>query len=279
MVFAAAYWVKHFGIDGFRVDAAWAVRERAPEFWARWRAELKRIDARLLLLAEGSAQEGFYARHGFDAAYDWTSQVGEWSWRDALQGAAENIDVPRLRAALAQEQSHSSERPLRFHFLNNNDTGARFMTRHGLANTRVAAALLLTLPGIPLIYNGDEVGAEFEPYDEGPPIDWRDRYGLTDYYTRLIALRRTWAALRSAELTLLDTNRNASVLAYLRSTPDSQERLLVVLNFSDQALEAQLEPFTSVSNAEALDLIGNRRISIRESGIQLDANSAYVLRL
>ena len=44
MVEAFAYWVREFGIDGFRADAAWGVRERAPEFWPRLRDELKRID-------------------------------------------------------------------------------------------------------------------------------------------------------------------------------------------------------------------------------------------
>jgi cyclomaltodextrinase / maltogenic alpha-amylase / neopullulanase len=279
MIAAAAHWVRAFDIDGFRVDASWAVRERAPEFWPRWRAELKRINPRLLLLAEGTAQERFYARHGFDAAYDWTSQVGEWSWRDALQSEARDIDVPRLHAALAQEQSPSSERPITFHFLNNNDTGARFITRHGLANTRVAAAMLLTLPGIPLIYNGDEVGAEFEPYDEGPPIVWEDRYGLTDYYAKLIALRRESAALRSPELTLVNTDRDASVIAYLRSIPAAEDRLLVILNFSSEPVETKFELPIRASNMEAIDLLSNERVSLHESIIRLDAHRAYILRL
>jgi hypothetical protein len=30
-------------VDGYRCDAAWGVQERAPGFWAQWRAELQRI--------------------------------------------------------------------------------------------------------------------------------------------------------------------------------------------------------------------------------------------
>ena len=85
-------------------------------------------------------------------------------------------------------------------FLNNNDTGQRFVTRYGIARTRLAAAMLLTVPGLPLIYNGDEVGAEFEPYDEGPPITWTDTHGLRGHYARLVALRREHPALRSQRL-------------------------------------------------------------------------------
>ncbi|HEX7061365.1 MAG TPA: alpha-amylase family glycosyl hydrolase, partial [Woeseiaceae bacterium] len=41
VIAAFAHWVRAYGVDGFRVDASWAVRRRAPEFWPRWRAELK----------------------------------------------------------------------------------------------------------------------------------------------------------------------------------------------------------------------------------------------
>jgi hypothetical protein len=76
MIEAFAYWVRECGIDGFRVDAAWGVRERAPEFWPRLRDELKRIDPDLLLLAEASARDHYYDIVGLDAAYDWTSRLG-----------------------------------------------------------------------------------------------------------------------------------------------------------------------------------------------------------
>lgn len=85
MIEAFAHWVREFGVDGFRVDVSWGVRERAPEFWPRWREELKRIDPDLLLIAEAAARDGYYFSHGFDAAYDWTEQLGQWAWRLALR--------------------------------------------------------------------------------------------------------------------------------------------------------------------------------------------------
>jgi glycosidase len=54
---ACAYWIRAFDVDGFRVDAAWGPRQRASEFWPRWREELKRIKPDLLLLAEASARD------------------------------------------------------------------------------------------------------------------------------------------------------------------------------------------------------------------------------
>ena len=125
-------------------------------------------------------------------------------------------------------------------FLNNNDTGQRFVTRYGIARTRLAAAMLLTVPGLPLIYNGDEVGAEFEPYDEGPPITWTDTHGLHGHYARLVALRREHPALRSQRLEMLETSHPDTVLAYLRPGDAREDDIVVLLNYGPAACSRSL---------------------------------------
>lgn len=91
-----------------------------------------------------------------------------------------------------------------FRFLDNNDTGLRFIERYGAQRARLAAVLLLTLPGLPMIYTGQEVGARFEPYDEGPVLAWDDPHGLQEWYRRLVGLRTALASLRGRELELLE---------------------------------------------------------------------------
>lgn len=100
----------------------------------------------------------------------------------------------RLRRRPAAVRARAAEGGTRF--LNNNDTGERFVTRHGVATTRVATVLLHALPGIALLYTGDEVGAEFQPYEEGPPVSWDDPHGLRPLHRRLAALREELPALR-----------------------------------------------------------------------------------
>lgn len=232
VIAAFAHWVRAYGVDGFRVDASWAIRRRAPEFWPRWREELKRIDPDLLLLAEASARDPYYVDDGFDAAYDWTANLGEWAWNEAFD--TPEPDLAALRSALTNGGTGYPPDTLILRFLNNNDTGTRFITRHGAGQARVAAALLFTVPGLPLVYNGDEVGAEFEPYDEGPPIEWRDAHGLLPLYTRLAELRRTVPALAGRALKLVATDQDADVLAYVRPGAAPGQSLLVVLNFSPE---------------------------------------------
>jgi glycosidase len=232
---AFAYWVRTFDVDGFRADAAWGPRERAPDFWPAVRAELAKLKPDLLLIAEASARDPYYAHSGFDAAYDWTAQLGEWAWHAAFEDSAHT--APRLRAAIERSQA-SPGRVLRF--LNNNDTGARFIARYGVARTKLAAALLLTLPGVPVIYTGDEIGARYLPYDEGPPLVWDDPHDLRSWYRYLIGLRRAHAALHGRDIRFLGTG-TPNVLAYLRPGPRPDEDVFVALNFGASPARFGLE--------------------------------------
>jgi glycosidase len=102
---------------------------------------------------------------------------------------------------------------------------------------QLAATLLFTIPGIPLIYNGDEIAASFLPYDEGPPLQWNDRDSLVQHYRQLAQLRTKNSALTSGELHSLKSDHDAQLLAFTRS--DSAQRILVLLNFSERELEAR----------------------------------------
>ena len=240
IIAACDYWVRTYHIDGFRMDAAWAVRERAPEFWPLLRRELRRIDPQIVLLAEASARDPYYRTHGFDAAYDWTSKLGEWAWQRAYAGGAASPNLQELRAALTEGADGTV-----MHFLDNNDTGARFISRHGIDQTRTAAALLFTVPGLPLVYEGDEVGAAFEPYGAGPPIVWRDAYGLERLYTQLAHLRRENTVLRSGELQLLSSDHDDTLLAYARRIGGRADVAIVAINFGATPITTHLEPIRS----------------------------------
>jgi cyclomaltodextrinase len=238
-----AHWIRDFGFDGFRLDAAWAPRERAPEFWPQVRRELRRIDPQVALFAEASGRDPYYSERHFEAVYDWTGKLGEWAWNEVFAAAGATPDLARLRAALSATTDCAEREPLVVRFLDNNDTGARFGTRYGLGQNRAAAALLFTVAGLPVIYAGDEVGASYEPYG-GLPIVWPNNTDLQSLYMRLIALRLGDPALRSGCLNLLSTDRDDSVIAFARrAAGTSGPRSVVAINFSSSETAVRLPGF------------------------------------
>jgi cyclomaltodextrinase len=279
MLDAFSYWVREFDVDGFRVDVAWGIKQRKPDFWPMWRREMKRIKPDLLLLAEAGSRDPYYVANGFDAAYDWTDELGHWAWEDVF--TEQTGIAARLRNALTDGGAGYPPDSLVFRFLNNNDTGSRFITTHGVDVYRVALATLLTLPGLPCLFTGDEVGAEFLPYEDKGPIDWSDPYGLREYVRHLIALRTENPSLYSREWELLET-KSVDLLAYLRHGGSSDSPILVLVNYSATAVEAELSPVEGfAAGPKMTDLLINELIPTtgpHALKIPMPAWSARILR-
>jgi glycosidase len=282
MIEAFSYWVREFDVDGFRVDACWGVQQRRPDFWPEWRRALKRIKPDILLLAEASARDPYNFDNGFDAAYDWTENLGNWAWARFWGDQAPQTDtlqmIKLLRDALTNESVGYHPDALIFRFLNNNDTRTRFITTHGEDMTRVATALLLTLPGIPCIYTADEIGQWFLPYSDGAPLSWRERYpGLRDYHKRLISLRKEIASLHSRLWQMVDVEQADRL--WVTSIPGRDEQpLLVLLNFRGQAaVFASLGSDRSQSQV-LYDHLSNEAIRSMVQSKQLSPMSARIRR-
>lgn len=283
VVEAFSYWVRDVGIDGFRVDAAWGVKRRRPGFWRTWRRELKRVDPDLLLIAEAPAVDPYYFSNGFDVAYDWTHHPGQWAWTSAF-------DFPEETGALLEARIDNDPRgyardAVVMRFLNNNDTGARFVDRYGPETTRVAATLQFTLPGMPAMFAGDEIGASYEPYSNLTPVAWRDRFGLRPLYRRLIRLKARVPALRSGDVDVLDAEPG-SALAYVRPRAGGSGPVLVVLNFGSKARvdvsrSGALDAALSRSGGRMRDLVTGARVRLDAGraalSLRMDAQSSLVL--
>lgn len=104
---------------------------------------------------------------------------------------------------------------------------------------KLAAVLLFTAVGVPLVWMGNEFG-EYNPEEE-IQIDWsllenEDNQGLFDYYRGLISLRKENHALRSDNIDFFYEDKESKVLAYTRWN-DEGSRLVVIINFSDNFLQ------------------------------------------
>jgi cyclomaltodextrinase len=122
---------------------------------------------------------------------------------------------------------------------------ARAVARYGINGSLAASALMFTLDGVPLIYNGMEVGDATESgggalFDR-LPVYWspRDRPPLREIYHGLIQLRKQYAALRSSRVDWLANSDESRLLSFLRA--DEKDELLVLINFSNQSLAGKVE--------------------------------------
>jgi len=140
------YWIREFDLDGFRCDVA----EDVPtDFWANARAELDKIKPDIFMLAEGHKPD--LEVQAFELDYSWPLHN---ALTDALQGRGRASD---LRAAWEEEIRRWPRGALHMRFSDNHDE-RRAIGRFGEPAALAASALMFTLDGVPLIYNGMEVG-------------------------------------------------------------------------------------------------------------------------
>jgi cyclomaltodextrinase / maltogenic alpha-amylase / neopullulanase len=228
MIAMLARWLRDFDLDGFRCDVAGLV---PTDFWEAARRELQKIKPDLLLLAEWS-EPGLMVE-AFDVDYAWPFHR---SLNEVLFGAA---PASALRAAWEDEQRLFPRGSLHLRFSDNHDE-RRAVARFGEQAALAASTLVLSLDGVPLVYNGMEAGDTAE--SGGPalvervPILWaiaERRPEFRHFYTQMIALRRAHEALRQGETQWLSNSDEARVLTFLRR--DAHEEFLVAINLSSPA--------------------------------------------
>jgi hypothetical protein len=94
---------------------------------------------------------------------------------------------------------------------------------------------------MPLLYTGQEVGAEYDPYSLAEPVATDDPHSLRPVYDRLISLRRELPALGGRHIRLVGEGPD-STLAYLRPAHAGGSAALVAVNFSRRAQSIPIDP-------------------------------------
>lgn len=224
---AMVYWVKEFDIDGYRCDVAGMVPD---SFWNGVIPKLKAVKPEVFMLAEWESVNVHKA--GFHATYDWNLYH-----RMVLQHEM-NLPVDTLWQAIEWREKDYPQGAESLKFIENHDQERAYSVFGD--DYKPYAALIFTLPGIPLIYNGQEIGAVDKPsLFEREPIKWAVVDCETnEYYRKLLKLRNDNEVLRKGDLKRIETN-SPMALAFTRTT--NQETILVVINFSDKPEKVKLQ--------------------------------------
>ena len=207
MIDALTFWLREAGIDGFRCDVA----GRVPvDFWNEARPALDAAAGRpVFMLAEATEPE--LVEHAFDMDYNWpmkdlfshiANTAGQYSFGD------KKPDYPERHAAdidsLLQQQA--STYPVDSYMMNmisnhdlNSWEGTEFERLGKFAPA--FAVLSYTLPGMPLIYTGQEVGLDraLEFFVKDTPPAWEPRNDYFAFYQKLNALKHSRRELAAGE--------------------------------------------------------------------------------
>jgi len=117
--------------------------------------------------------------------------------------------------------------------------------RFGLDGALAAQVLVLALDGVPLFYNGMEVGDATESCDpalfEKMPVFWNPagRLPLRDIYRDLIKLRKTSPAFTSGDLAWLDNSAPNEIISFERK--DAKDEYLILINISSRRVNASVD--------------------------------------
>ncbi len=219
------YWVKDYGIDGYRMDIAWGV---PLDFWKTCSDTLFATNKNLFMLAE--AENADQLNNGyFHSGYAWTL----FHTMNAIAKGEKN--ARSIDEWVNNERSKYKQGSL-MHFITNHDenswSGTEF-ERMGIA-AKSFAILAMTFDGIPLIYSGQEIPlVKRLQFFEKDPIAWGE-FKDQEFYSKLCRLKSQEEAMwnepygaRSVKIADSD-----NVFAYKREQGNS--KVVVILNLNSQ---------------------------------------------
>lgn len=190
MIDAIQYWLREADIDGFRCDVAGMV---PVDFWNEARPALESVKPGIFMLAEAAMPE--LEEEAFDMAYNWPmadlfNKISAYTGQNAIKKAAlaEGESASEYHAAaidslLADQAEKYPAGAYMMNMITNHDynswEGTEF-ERYG-DHVPAYAVLTYTLPGMPLIYTGQETGMNhaFEFFEKDNAPQWEP---VNDYF-------------------------------------------------------------------------------------------------
>ncbi len=220
------YWITEADVDGFRCDVAGEV---PLAFWDRARKELDEVKP-VFMLAEAEVVEHHF--DAFDMSYAWELH----HIMNSIASGDKNAND--LQKYFEKNDTLFPADAYRMCFITNHDenswNGTEYERMGDAVNT--FAVLSFTLPGMPMIYSGQESAFDRRLlFFEKDSIDWGD-YPMADFYAELGNLRKEnpalWSGTSGGKMKRLKTTDNKSIFAFLRKKDDNG--VLVIANLSPE---------------------------------------------
>ena len=233
MIESLKYWVEAADIDGYRCDMAHMV---PTAFWDSARVALDAIKP-VFMLAETENPDLLY--QAFDMNYTWEL----FHIMEAVASGSKNVQD--IRDNLKKEATKYGPDAYRMYFTTNHDENSWAGTvfeRFG-DGAEAFAALTVMLPGMPLVYSGQEAGLNKRlPFFEKDTINWQNTT-WRKFYTTLLTLKKNnkalWNGTNGGQLIELSTSAPDEIFAFTREK-DGQT-IVALFNLSPKTMNFTLE--------------------------------------
>jgi glycosidase len=290
----AIWWLENYDLDGFRHDA---VKHVPNKFWRQLTYKIKSHFSEKEIYQIGET----FGDHDLVKSYVNNGQLSAqfnfnlyWPARDAF--ARDDGNFKNLNREIEQSMETYGQLNLMGNIMDSHDQPrlAAYLDKDLKWSENAAEAgwqrnikidepltykkielyfaYLMTIPGIPTIYYGDEIGitGAADP-DNRRMMKWND--GLNKYSTelknniaKLTNLRNSHSALRYGDYISLKANDNT--FAYLRN--DFSGKMLIVINYSNNGKKIEFKLPKDLQLENKKHLYGNGKIKIQNNNFSIE---------
>ena len=260
-----AFWLTEVGVDGFRLDAIKYIYpdslvSKNVEWWQEYRAGLEETGEDFFLVAELWDKAEYIAPfldRGVHSAFNFDLSFAI----ETMLATGKDPGLGKLMSKIQKQYQELSDDYQDATFIKNHDQDRIASLVNDPRKAKLAASLLLTLPGIPFLYYGEEIAMLGKKPDEyiREPMVWdlpdqdpgqtswiepqystdetvvpvalqeKDPESLLSHYRKLIALRKAHSALATGSIAGLD-NINKDLCVYV--VRGAEEKILVIHNLT-----------------------------------------------
>ena len=256
MIEAMEYWVKEHDIDGYRLDAAHSC---PASFWKKSIERLKKIK-NVLMLAESDGYHtgGFELIELFDMSYNWS---GHHVLNKIYKKENNSED---LKLNINRNLNDYSSKHVLMNFTSNHDENTWAGTvfdRYG-DGAKTFAALTYFLPGIPLIYNGQEYGLNKRLEFFEKDFIAKKQSDFYEFYSNLNSLKKENNILdidSEIKFEIIETN-NKNLICYKRTK--NNDSMYFVANLSEESQEINTEFSETLKSLNSDKMISLKKNSL-----------------
>ena len=253
MTDALKYWVKDFGVDGYRCDVAGFI---PVDFWDNARAELDEIKP-VFMLCEWESRD--MHKRAFDMSYSWTL------WDKMAAVTRDKKSIAGLVEYMAHDVGSFPKNAYRMTFTDNHDMNSWNGTQFSNFGDGLESAMVFctVVNGMPLVYSGQEAGLnrslKFFDKDE---IEWK-KHPFADLYTKLFALKHKnqalWNGNHGGEMVRIFSDQMNQVISFSRTK--GKDQVIPIMNFSDKPVTVKLD--TKYQKGNYTDYFSNTKVTLK----------------